>query len=156
MDDLRTLLFNPAAARRLVHDRRPAVPPNGRAVVADVVSDRVWRDVVELLRWASGAAHAVPALRAGAWWRLAAGCADLLRRLPALADELAEHWDAGTAEDIVDPGAEVPGAERVQAVARRLATELVGAGPLDLQRLAVLVDALGAAAVAALADGCRR
>jgi hypothetical protein len=124
-------------------------------VVADVVSDRVWRDVVELLRWASGAAHAVPALRAGAWWRLAAGCADLLRRLPALADELAEHWDAGTAEDIVDPGAEVPGAERVQAVARRLATELVGAGPLDLQRLAVLVDALGAAAVAALADGCR-
>lgn len=149
MDDLRTLLFDPATARRLVLARRPALRPPGRTVVATVVSDIVWTDVVELLRWAAAAPHAAPALRAGAWWRLAAGCADLLHRLPALADELGERWSG--ADEPADPD-DRPADERVRRATERLAVALLDAGPLDLRRIAALVDALGGSAVAALAE----
>ena len=147
MDDLRTLLFDPAAARRLVLARRPA----GRAVVADVVSDVVWTDVVRLLRWAVAAPHAAPGVRAGAWWRLAAGCADLLRRLPALGDEVAEHW-AGTDGHPVWAD-DLPARQRVRRATDLLAAALLAAEPPDLRGVAARVDALGAAAVAALVEG---
>lgn len=156
MDDLRRLLFDPATARRLVLARRPASRPAGRAVVATVVSDLVWTDVVELLRWAAAAPHAAPALRAGVRWRLAAGCADLLHRLPALADELGERWSG---QDEPDEPAEPddpddrPADERVRRATEHLAVALLDAGPLDLRRIAALVDALGGSAVAALAEG---
>ena len=149
MDDLRTLLFDPATARRLVLGRRPAPRPAGRTVVATVVSDLVWTEVVQLLRWAAAAPHAAPGLRAGAWARLAAGCADLLHRLPSLADELGECWSG--ADEPAD-GDDRPVDERVRRATERLAAALLGTGPLDLRRTAALVDALGGSAVAALAE----
>jgi hypothetical protein len=150
MDDLRTLLFDPDAASRLVLARRPVSRSPGRAVVADVVSDVVWTDVVRLLRWATAAPDAPLALRTGAWWRLAVGCSDLLRRLPSLGDELAERWSGAAAGAPVDDDA--PAGERARRATGRLATALLAPAPPDLRALAVLVDALGAAAVAVLAE----
>ena len=150
MDDLRTLLFDPAAASRLVLARRPASRSPGRAVVSDVVSDVVWSDVVRLLRWATAAPDAPPALRTGAWWRLAVGCSDLLRRLPALGDELAELCSGADAVTSVEDDA--PAGERACRATGRLATALLAPDPPDLHGLAVLVDDLGAAAVAVLAE----
>ena len=144
-DELRQLLFDPETSRRLVLARRP-LP---RSAVGAVVSDVVWHDVVRLLRWATGATHGVPSLEAGTWWRLAAGCADLLRRLPGLSDELGEPW---THEGLPERDPESTGAERVRRSADRLTALLRSAEPTPLRRLATEVDALGAAAVAALAE----
>jgi hypothetical protein len=143
-DDLRIRLFDPQAAHSLVLARRPP----SRSAVACVVSDVVWHEVVVLLRWAAAGTGGTPDLDAGRWWRLAAGCADLLRRLPALSDELAEPWqDVGPAE--VPAGS---GRERVERVADRLWRLLRSPGPLPLAVLATEVDALGAAAISALAE----
>ena len=87
-DELRRLLFDPGATRDLVLARRP-LP---RSAVACVVSDVVWTEVVRLLRWAAAGTQGAPNLQSGTWWRLAAGCADLLRRLPGLSAELGEGW----------------------------------------------------------------
>lgn len=137
-------LFDPDATRALVLARRP---PGGRAV-EDVVSDVVWGEVVRLLRFATAGARAPAALRAGSWWRLAAGCAALLRRLPALSAEIAEPW----ALEPQPPGPDgVPAEARVAVVVGRLADLLRSGQPVPLRRLAAEVDALGEAAVQALA-----
>ncbi len=139
-------LFDPDTTRALVLARRP---PGGRAV-EDVVSDVVWGEVVRLLRWAAAGTSAPAALRAGSWWRLAAGCAALLRRLPALSAEIAEPW-------AVEPPAagpdDVPPSARVGVVAGRLTALLRSGQAVPLRRLAAEVDALGEAAVQALAAG---
>jgi hypothetical protein len=137
-------LFDPDTSRALVLARRS---PAGRPV-DDVVSDVVWGEVVRLLRLASAGASASSALRSGSRWRLAAGCAALLRRMPALSAEIAQPWS-------VDPPAAVPPgtppAERVGLVAGRLAALLRSGRPVLLRSLAAEVDALGEAAVQALA-----
>ncbi|MGY1606654.1 hypothetical protein [Geodermatophilus sp. SYSU D00700] len=138
-------LFDPDSTRALVLARRC---PGGRAV-EDVVSDLVWGEVVRLLRWATAGTHATAALRTGIWWRLAAGCAALLRRLPELSAEIAEPWSLDP-PPAVAPG--VPAADRIGLVAERLAALLRSREPVPLRRLAAEVDALGEAAVQALAD----
>ena len=137
-------LFDPDTTRALVLARRPS---GGRAV-EDVVSDVVWGEVVRLLRWAAAGSRAPLALRTGSWWRLAAGCAALLRRLPALSAEIAEPW---TVEPHGFPLDGVPASERVGVVAGRLAGLLRSGQPVPLRRLAAEVDALGEAAVQAIA-----
>ena len=141
-DELRIRLFDPQAAHALVLARRPA----SRSAVACVVSDLVWHEVVVLLRWAAAGTHGAPELEAGRLWRLAGGCADLLRRLPGLSDELEEPWQpVGTAEND-------GGADRVERVARRLGRLLRAPTPPSLAVLAAEIDELGAAAIGALAE----
>lgn len=142
-DDLRRELFDPEGAHRLVLARRPPHP----SAVTCVVSDVVWQDVVQLLRW-SAATTASAGVDAGRWWRLAAGSADLLRRLPALCDEVGEAWGpTGPADD-----PELPAATRVAFAGVRLAALLCSPDPVPLRRLAGEVDALGAAAISAYAE----
>jgi hypothetical protein len=142
-DTVRSSLFDPTAARGLVLAHRPPAGP----AAADVVSDRVWDAVVRLLRWATAGTRAAGSVATGTWWRLAAGCADLLRELPGLAAELGEPWS-------VQPPylPDLPGAERVAVAADRLATLLVTVPRVPLRLLAAEVDALGDAAVTALAE----
>jgi hypothetical protein len=141
-------LFDPDTSRALVLARRS---PGGRPV-DDVVSDVVWGEVVRLLRLASAGttagARADPGLRSGSWWRLAAGCAALLRRLPALSAEVAQPWSVD-APATAPPG--TPPADRVGLAAARLAALLRSGRPVLLRALAAEVDALGEAAVQALA-----
>ena len=142
-DELRTRLFDPDAAHDLVLAHRPARP----SAVEGVVSDVVWGEVVRLLRWATAETGGSPALEAGTWWRLAAECAAFLRRYPGLSAEIAEPWDLVPAPELAGTGA-----QRVAAAAERLTALLHAAGPLPLRRLAAEVDALGAAAIGALAE----
>jgi hypothetical protein len=142
-DDLRQWLFDPDGAHRLVLARRPAHP----SAVTCVVSDLVWHDVVHLLRW-SAASTTRAGVDAGRWWRLAAGCAELLRRLPALCDELGEPWGPIAPAD----DAELPGTVRVGLATGRVTALLRAHEPVPLRRLAGEVDALGAAAISALAQ----
>jgi hypothetical protein len=144
-DDLRQWLFDPAGTRCLVLAHRPA----GCSVVTAVVSDVVWQEVVRLLRWAVAGPDSAPALDAGRWWRLAAECAELLRRMPALCDELGEPWSADGA--VEEP--EVTGSARVELEAGRLAALLRSPATSTLRQVATEVDALGAAAIRALAEG---
>ena len=141
MDDaLRSRLFDPRAASDLVLARRPPT----RSAVADVV----WHEVVVLLRWAAADTHGSPELEAGRWWRLATGCADLLRRLPALSDELAEPWQpVGRAEPVPRTGE-----AGVEQACNRLARLLRSPAAPPLSALAVEIDALGEAAITALAS----
>jgi hypothetical protein len=142
-DDLRSRLFDPSDSRALAVAHRP----DDCSVVAAVVSDLVWSEVVSLLRWAAAGTGSSPALDAGRWERLAAGCAGLLRRLPALCDELGERFDPpGVPED---DG--VDGAARVERIAARLLDLLRSGRPVPLRTLAGEIDALGAAAISALA-----
>ena len=142
-DDLRRSLFDPDGAHRLVLARRPADP----SALTCVVSDVVWQEVVHLLRW-SAATTGSAEVDAGRWWRLAAGCADLLRRMPALCDELGEPWGPTAPAD--DP--ELPGATRVALAAGRLGALLRSSEPVPLRWLAGEVDTLGSAAISALAQ----
>jgi hypothetical protein len=145
-DDLRRQLFDPATAHGLVLARRP----QNHSAVEDVVSDVVWQEVVGLLRWSAAATGREPGLEAGRWWRTAAACADLLRRLPRLSDELDEPWGPlGTIED-----ADLSGTARAERASQRLARLLRSTGPLRLAELAAAVDALGAAAIGAYAEAC--
>ena len=73
-DDLRRRLYDPAGTHRLVLARRPPDPD----AVTCVVSDVVWLQVVRLLRWSAASTDTVD-VDTGRWWRLAAGCAELLR-----------------------------------------------------------------------------
>jgi hypothetical protein len=148
-DDLGRWLFDPATAHRAVLARRPFP----RSAVACVVSDVVWHDVVRLLRWAAADTGGDSELESGRWWRLAAGCADLLRRLPGLSDELGEGRQAGPSDDPARVAGDADGKTRVAQAAGRLAALLRTGEPVPLQRLAVEIDALGAAAINALADG---
>ena len=142
-DDLRQWLYDPRDAHRLVLARRPPDPD----VVTCVVSDAVWHEVVHLLRW-SAATTSSAEVDAGRWWLLAAGCADLLRRLPALCDEVGEPWRPTAPADDAD----LPGNVRVAFTSVRLAALLRTPEPVPLHHLAGEVDALGAAAISALAQ----
>jgi hypothetical protein len=142
-DDLRQLLFHPDGAHERVLARRP---PSSTPVTC-VVSDAVWQDVVQLLRW-SAATTSSASVDAGRWWRLAAGCADLLRRLPGLCDELGEQWGPVAPAD----DAELPGTVRLAFSTMRLARMLRTEQQVPLRELAAEVDALGAAAISALAQ----
>ncbi len=146
-DDLRRRLFDPTTAHRLVLARRPAT----RSAVPCVVSDVVWHDVVRLLRWATADTGGRTGLDSGRWWQLAACCADLLRRLPGLSDELGEPWQRGLPDD---EGQESDGdaADRVERIAEGLTDLLRSGDPVALADLAVRIDALGAAAISALAE----
>jgi hypothetical protein len=142
-DDAHRWLFDPTLAHRMVlaHRCEPG------SAMSCVISDVVWQDVIGLLRWATASTGRAPDLEPGRWWRLAAVCADLLRRLPALGDEIGMPWR---------PAAPAPqptsvGAARVAAATDRLLALVRSAEPLPLARLAVEIDALGAAAVSALA-----
>jgi hypothetical protein len=141
----RTWLYDPSATRDLVLAHRSATT----SVVSVVVSDLVWGDVVRLLRWADAGLRGDGHVESGTWWRLAASCADLLRRLPGLAAELGEPWHLPPAPDDDRPS----GREQVAHVAERLAARLASGRPLLLATLAAEVDALGAAAIGALAEG---
>jgi hypothetical protein len=144
-DDLRRRLFDPTTAHRLVLARRPS----SRSAVACVVSDVVWHDVVRLLRWATASTGGLTELESGRLWRLAASCADLLRRLPGLSDELAEPWDPASVDDAAT---EDGGEARIERAAARLAALLRSGDQVSLQRLGVEIDALGAAAIGALVE----
>lgn len=147
-DVLRQSLFDPPAARALVLARRRAQG----SVVQDVVSDLVWQEVVQLLRWATAATRSPTTVPTGVYWRLAASCADLLRRLPRLCGELGEPWDLPAATDAPP---DVTGIERVAGVTDRLAVLLQNGCPVPLARLAADVDELGAAAIEVIADRWR-
>lgn len=147
MDDPRRWLFDPTTTRGLVLAHRP----REHSAVHCVVSDVVWQEVVGLLRWATAGTGGASRLDAGRWWRLAAGCADLLRRLPGLSDELGEPWHSADLPTTDSPG-EASGTARVTATAGRLTRLLRSPGPLPLAALAAEIDALGAAAISALAD----
>src|SRR4051812_28636200 len=131
-DDLRQWLYDPQDAHRLVLARRPPHP----SAVTCVVSDAVWQEVVRLLRW-SAATTSSAEVDAARWWRLAGGCADLLRRLPALCDEVGEPWGPTAPAD--DPG--LPGTVRVARTTRRLAGLLRAPEPVPLRYLAGEIDA---------------
>lgn len=137
-------LYDPATTHRLVLAHRSTAA----SVVSVVVSDLVWGDVVRLLRWADAGVRSEGELAAGTWWRLAAACAELLRRLPGLCAEVGEGWSVPAPDD--DGGR--AGRARVALVADRLAAQLRSDRPLPLGVLAGEVDALGAAAISALAE----
>src|SRR4051794_26985134 len=142
-DDLRQWLFDPRDAHRLVLARRP---PDASAMTS-VVSDVVWHDVVQLLRWSAATTRST-GVEAARWWRLAAACADLLRRLPALCDELGEPWGVTAPLDDAD----LPAPDRAAVSTVRLAELLRTRDPVPLRRLAGEVDTLGAAAISAYAQ----
>ena len=143
-DDPRRWLFDPSTTRGLVLARRPA----DRTALTCVVSDAVWQDVVRLLRWAAADTGGAGPRDAGRWWRLAGGCAELLRRLPGLNDELGEPWRP---TDPVEAG-NGSGSARVAAAVGRLTALLRSSDPLPLGVLAVEIDALGAASITAFAE----
>jgi hypothetical protein len=138
-------LFDPSATRNLVLAHRATGDPAVRCVVSDVV----WSDVVVLLRWARAGTRGAPAAETGVLWRLASGCGDLLRRLPALSDEIDEPWRPAPS---VEALADLPARARVDTAAGRLIRLLAAPGPVPLQTLAVEVDALGEAAIGALVE----
>ena len=137
-------LFDASTTRALVLAHRPPEP----SAVDCVVSDSVWRDVVRLLRWARASTRDATALEAGVLWRLAAGCGELLRRLPGLSDEIAEPWRS---VDVAPVPVDLTPLQRVDRAAERLTALLRRPGPVHLRDLATEVDALGEAAIAALA-----
>ena len=143
--DVADWLFDPPVSRAAVLARRP---PGSRPVEC-VVSDVVWGDVVRLLRWATAGTSGDARLVTGAWWRLAAGCADLLRRLPGLCDEVCEPWGPDAP---AEPLEDLPGRERIERAGARLVALLRSPEPVPLRVLAAEVDALGEAAVCALAE----
>jgi hypothetical protein len=139
-------LYEPGAGRALVLAHRPA----GGGAARNVVSDAVWSDVLVVLRWARATLRCRPELLPGVAWRTAAAAAALLRRLPALGDELGECWRLEAAA----PTAGGTERERLQAAAERLESRLrTPAEALPLCRLAVETDAVGAAAVGLVAAG---
>jgi hypothetical protein len=143
-DDLRSRLFDPSGTQALILARRP----RGGSAVTAVVSDAFWHEVVGLLRWTAASTEGSPALDRGRWWRLASGCAELLRRMPGLCDELGEDWDRPTVPDDEDAG----GAARAQRSAERLFALLRAGSPAPLRAVAGEIDALGAAAITAYVE----
>ncbi|TWH74544.1 hypothetical protein JD78_03085 [Modestobacter roseus] len=101
-----------------------------------------------LLRWAEATGTCRPELVSGAAWRTAAASARLLARLPGLVGELGVGYSVE-----VPPEGDGPAARRLQQAADRLAVRLrTTAGVEALPALAGEVDAVGAAAVALVAQ----
>ncbi|MGY1750250.1 hypothetical protein [Modestobacter sp. SYSU DS0511] len=141
----RSWLFDPTLSGVLVRAHRP--PSAGAAT--EVVSDVLWAEVVALLRWAEATGTCRPELVPGVAWRTAAASAGLLARLPGLCAELGQEY-------VLAPPPEVdgPASARLRQAADRLATRLrTTAGVEALPALAGEVDAVGAAAVAVVAEG---
>lgn len=140
-----TWLYDPGSSAAAVRAHRP---PGGGAATC-VVSDALWQDVLAVVRWAYATTSGPRQLRSGTAWRTAAASAALLRRLPDLCDELGECWTAAS------PGAVAggPAERRLRHAADQLADRLRAPGdPTPLRELGALVDELGAAAVALLAE----
>jgi hypothetical protein len=142
-------LYDPASSGELVRAHRPA----GGGAATCVVSDVLWGEVLSLVRWARAALAGPEPLHPGAAWRTAAASAAMLRRLPALCDELGECWVVPAPA----PPAGGPARARLQLAADQLALRLrAPADRTPLYVLAALADEVGAAAVALLAEGADR
>ena len=142
-------LYDPACSGALVLDHRHA----GGGAATCVVSDVLWGEVLSLVRWAQAALGGPEPLRPGTAWRTAAASAALLRRLPALCDDLGECWAVPAPARPAGGPARVRLHDAADQLARRLRA------PGDRTPLCVLaahVDELGAAAVALLAEGADR
>jgi hypothetical protein len=138
-------LYDPRSSHALVLAHRPC----GGGAASDAVSDAVWTDVLGLLRWAEATLRCPGELLPGVAWRTAGASAALLRRLPAFCDERGECWRAVPARDGGGPAR-----ARLADAAGRLRCRLHATGEqVPLSVLAVDVDAVGAAAVALLAEG---
>ena len=138
-------LYDPAGSAAVVRAHRPA----GGGAATCVVSDVLWTEVLALVRWASATPAAPRELRSGTAWRTAAASAALLRRLPALCDELGECWAVPAAP----PPTGAPAGVRLRRAADELAARLLAPGDATpLCVLAAHVDELGAAAVALVAE----
>jgi hypothetical protein len=139
-------LYDPAGSAAVVRAHRPA----GGGAATCVVSDVLWGDVLSLVRWAYATLACPADLRSGTAWRTAAASAALLRRLPALCDELGECWAAPAPEQHADG----PARRRLRRSADQLVARLRAPGDrTPLCVLAAHVDELGAAAVGLLAEG---
>ena len=136
-------LYDPSPTRGMVLAHRGAGAPAVRCVVSDIV----WGEVVVLLRWARASSPETTALGTGVLWRLAAGCGDLLRRLPVLSDEIAEPLQSMPPVVVDD---HLPAAVRIDRAAERLTHLLLAPIAVPLRTVAAEVDALGEAAIGAL------
>ncbi|MGY1837714.1 MULTISPECIES: hypothetical protein [unclassified Modestobacter] len=137
-------LFDPTRSGVVVRSHRPS---SGGAAT-QVVSDVLWAEVVTLLRWAEATGTCRPELVSGSAWRTAAASAGLLARLPGLCAELGQEYALEA-----PPESDGPATVRLQQAADRLAARLrTTAGVETLPALAGEVDAVGAAAVAVLAE----
>ncbi|GAA4727550.1 hypothetical protein GCM10023328_02260 [Modestobacter marinus] len=148
----RPWLYDPSAGGRAVRAHRP---PSAGAVDA-VVSDALWTDVLRVVRWATATLDCRPELVHGTAWRTAAASAGLLRRLRGLCAEVGLVWPGFSA---VDPDG--PARGRLRAATGRLSAHLSSPGQdvLTSEGLAAVaadVDAVGAAAVALLAEEADR
>jgi len=146
----RPWLYDPSVGGLLVRAHRP--PTAG--AVGSVVSDALWSDVLALVRWAEATLGCGTGLVAGTAWRTASASAALLRRLPGLCGELGLAWPG---VPVPAPQADGSAPERLRAAADRLAGHLwspvEGLGDRDLlEAVAADVDAVGAAAIALLAE----
>ena len=148
----RPWLYDPSLGGVLVRSHRPPVAGAADSVVSDVL----WTEVLQVLRWADATLSCAPALAGRTAWRAAAASAALLRRLPVLCAESAVAWSGPSpAPDTV----EAPAAARLRGAADRLALRLcspeeglTGPRPDTAGDLARDVDEVGAAAIALLAD----
>ena len=147
----RPWLFDPEMGAVLVRAHRS--PAGGAA--GDVVSDVLWSEVLGLLRWAEATLGCAPVLAEGVAWRTAATAAAVLRRLPGLCAEAGIAWPGAQGDPEEAP---LPGRQRLASAADRL-TGLLCARPASVDPLelvgqvAAAVDAVGAAAIAVLAEG---
>ena len=149
----RPWLYDPSLGGVLVRSHRSPVAGAADSVVSDVL----WSEVLQVLRWADAALSCPPALAGRTAWRAAAASAALLRRLPVLCAESGVGW-AGPSP--TPAPAEVPASERLRTAADQLALRLcspeegmTGPQPDTVGDLARDVDEVGAAAIALLAAG---
>jgi hypothetical protein len=146
----RPWLYDPSLGGVLVRAHRPP----GAGAAGSVVSDLLWSDVLQVLRWADAALRCPPGLTGATAWRAAAAAAALLRRVPALCAETGVPWAGPSAAPVTAAG---PVTLRLQAAADRLALRLcspeegmTGPEPTGIGDLARDVDEVGASAIAVL------
>jgi hypothetical protein len=147
----RPWLYDPSLGGVLVRAHRS---PGGGAA-GSVVSDLLWSDVLQVLRWADAALNCPPGLAGPTAWRAAAAAAALLRRLPSLCAETGVPWTGPSRPPDTGAGA---APDRLRAAADRLALRLcspeegmTGPRPTEVGDLARDVDEVGAAAIALVA-----
>ncbi|MCZ2838263.1 hypothetical protein [Modestobacter sp. VKM Ac-2985] len=143
----RPWLYDPSAGGLLVRAHRPS----SAGAVGAAVSDVLWTDVLRVVRWATATLDCRPVLVDGTAWRTAAASAGLLRRLPGLCGEVGLTWGGVAATS----GTEGSARERLRGATDRLSGHLRSPADevVDADLLAaVAADAVGAAAVALLAE----